>query len=92
MEALNVLESKVAGLLTLIANLKAELASVQTDYTRLNEENMRLKEHLEALEHSLLKNHQNLEELQQEKSLTEGLVGDLINNIDSFVKKDETLV
>ncbi len=85
MEALNVLESRIAGLLTLIANMKSE-------QEKMSEENGRLKEQLEVLEHSLLKNHQNLEELQQEKSLTEGLVGDLIKNIDSFVKKDESLV
>lgn len=82
--ALNILESKIASLLALITDLRAE-------QERLTEENMRLKEHIEVLEHSLLKNHQSLEELQQEKSLTKMVVDDLIKNIDLCIK-DETQV
>ncbi len=78
-EALNVLESKIARLLELVAELRMQNA-------KLTEENMRLKEHVEVIEHSLLKNHQNLEELNQEKHLTRMVVDDLIKDIDLLVK------
>lgn len=84
MEALNVLEQKFASLVKLTSELK-------TENSKLIEENLRLKENVETLEHSLLKNHQNLEELQQEKAMTKMVVDDLLKNIDSLVN-NETLV
>jgi hypothetical protein len=81
MEALNVLESRIASLLNLVAELKVE-------NVRLVEESLRYKEHIDLLEHSLLKNHQSLEEIQQEKALTKLVVDDLIKNIDSLVKTE----
>lgn len=81
MEVLNVLEKKIAGLIELIKELKAENA-------KLAEQNAQLKQQLEVLENSVLSRHQNLEELGQERALTKLMVDDLIKNIDLLIEQE----
>lgn len=81
MEVLNVLEKKIAGLIELIKELKAEKAVLQ-------EENIELKERLEKLESSLLMRERNVEEQSQEMVLTKMVVDDLIKSIDLLVDQE----
>ena len=84
MEVLEILEKKIESLLSLIKDLKAE-------NTKLAEEKAILVEKLETMEGSMLKGHEDVEKLSQEKALTKMVVDDLISNIDSLVesKSDE---
>lgn len=77
MEALNILEQKIASLIeskktdqTLIKDLRAEVSLVK-------EENIQLKDQLEKLENSLLVHHQ-----------TKMVVDDLIKSIDLLVEQE----
>lgn len=79
MEALAILERKVTELLQLVKELKAEK-------NRLQGLNQELELKVEALEHSLLIDRQ---ELDQEKELTKVFVDGLISNIDSLVQNEQ---
>jgi len=81
MEVLNVLEKKIAGLIELIKELKAEKAV-------LVEESVELRDRLEKLESSLLLREQNVEEHSQEMVLTKMVVDDLIKSIDLLVEQE----
>lgn len=83
MEALSILEEKIIKLLDHVAQLKEE-------NNKLAEENARFKEQNEALENSLLKNNKNIDDLNQEKTLTRMVVDDLIKNIDSLVSSEHS--
>lgn len=82
MEALNVLEKKIASLIDVIKELKTENA-------RLIEENTQLAIKLESIEGSILSDTKRIEELDREKALTKMAVDDLIRNIDSLVKGEK---
>jgi regulator of replication initiation timing len=82
MEALNVLEKKIASLVDVIKELKTENA-------RLIEENTQLAIKLESIEGSILSDTKRIEELDREKALTKMAVDDLIRNIDSLVKGEK---
>lgn len=79
MEALAVLEKKVTELLHLVKELKAQ--NVQ-----LSAHNGELQAKIDALEHSLLSDRQ---ELTQEKELTKLFVDGLISDIDTFVNTEQ---
>jgi uncharacterized protein YdeI (YjbR/CyaY-like superfamily) len=88
MDALNVLEQKIA---TLIESKKIDLALIKdlkVSVAQLQEENKQLKEQLEKLENSLLVRHQNVEELHEERVLTKMVLDDLIKSIDLLVEQD----
>lgn len=80
MEILNVLEKKIASLIEMIKELKAEKAL-------LVEENFELKQKLESFESSLLSKDKNVEERTQEIVLTKMVVDDLIKSIDLLVEE-----
>ena len=80
MEVLNVLEKKIASLIEMIKELKAEKAL-------LLDENATLKEKLEKIESSILLREQNVEERSQEIILTKMIVDDLIKSIDLLVEE-----
>lgn len=80
MEVLNVLEKKIASLIEMIKELKAEKAL-------LLDENATLKEKLEKIESSILLREQNVEERSQEIVLTKMIVDDLIKSIDLLVEE-----
>lgn len=81
MEVLNVLEKKIAGLIELIKELRA-------DKMLLLEENAELRERLEMIESSLLLHDKNVEERSQEIVLTKMVVDDLIKSIDLLVEQE----
>lgn len=86
MDALGVLEQKIAAL---IESNKTDLTCIKDlrlTVERLQEENKQLKEQLEKLENSLLVRHQSVEELHQEKVLTKMVLDDLIKSIDLLVE------
>lgn len=82
MEILNVLEKKIASLIEMIKELKAEKAL-------LVEENIELKQKLESFESSLLSKDKNVEERTQEIVLTKMVVDDLIKSIDLLVEEQQ---
>ena len=84
METLNVLEKKVASLIDIIRQLKAENA-------RLVEENTQLISKLTMMQSTVHEDAKRVEELDQEKALTKMVVDDLIRNIDSLVEGEKQL-
>lgn len=82
MEVLNVLEKKIASLIEMIKELKAEKA-------QLLEENLELKQKVENFESSLLSRDKNVEERDQEIVLTKMVVDDLIKSIDLLVEEQQ---
>lgn len=82
MEVLNVLEKKIASLIEMIKELKAEKAL-------LIEENLELKQRLDSFESSLLSREKNVEERTQEIVLTKMVVDDLIKSIDLLVEEQQ---
>lgn len=88
MDALNMLEQKIAAL---IESKKTDLALIKdlkANVCQLQEENKQLKDQLEKIENSLLVGHQNVEELHQERVLTKMVLDDLIKSIDLLVEQD----
>lgn len=78
---LKMLEEKIASLVDLVKELKAENA-------RLTEENAQWQAKIKSLEKSVNTDAQRLEELNQEKALTKVVVDDLIKSIDSLVRPE----
>lgn len=78
---LKMLEEKIASLVDLVKELKAENA-------RLTEENAQWQVKIKSLEKSVNTDAQRLEELNQEKALTKIVVDDLIKSIDSLVRPE----
>lgn len=88
MEALTILEGKLA---TLIASKKLDLEAIKAlkgQVQALAEENQQLKAQIEQLEYSLLEGHQNKENLAEQHELTRELVGQLIKDIDLIVNQE----
>lgn len=77
MEALNILEQKVAELVTKVADLQNQNEILLNEVESLREKN-------EILEDALLKNR---EDSDQEKELTKMVVDSLIQNVDSALNK-----
>lgn len=84
METLSVLEKKVASLIDIIRQLKAE-------NVRLLEENAQLASKLTMMQGVVHEDAKRVEELDQEKALTKMVVDDLIRNIDSLVEGEKQL-
>gem|GEM_PF-3908475 len=88
MEALTVLERKLAAL---IASKKQDLDTIKAlkDQVQvLAEDNQQLKVQVEQLEYSLLEGHQSKENLAEQNELTRELVGQLIKDIDLIVNQE----
>ncbi len=79
MDALKVLDEKIAGLISRINDLEADNAKLAAD-------NAQLTAKLETMETSMLSDIKRIEELDQEKALTRMVVDDLIKNIDSLAE------
>ncbi len=75
MDILTILEDKVRALVSHVGTLK-------TENNRLLEENLQLREQLDALETLILKDKS---DVSQEKELTKMVVDGLIESIDSLV-------
>ena len=82
MDAMKVLEEKIATLIRKIKELEAEKEKLSADNTQLAAK-------LETMENSMLSDIKRIEELDQEKALTRMVVDDLIKNIDSLVEGKE---
>ena len=96
MEAFHVLEQKIAQLVEIIKELRAENMRLCEDNSQMMQEKAnvveqmcQLKSQMEQMEHSILKGHQNIEELNQERELTKMVVGDLIKSIDILVEREQ---
>lgn len=81
MNALSILEEKVAQLVGLVNELKKENASLLA-------ENALLLEEVQALESSVMQDTQALDQLNQEKEATKAVVDDLIRNINALVSNE----
>jgi len=79
MQALKLLEEKIASLIELIKELKNENA-------KLAEENAQLEVKVKSLEDSLKDDVKQSDKLTEEKELTRLAVDDLIKSIDSLVE------
>ncbi len=89
MEALSLLERKIAALIESKKQDLEIIAQLKQENSCLLEENVQLKEQLEKVETSMLMRHQNIEELNQEKALVKLVVDDLIQNIDQLVGQEQ---
>lgn len=79
LEKLSILEKKIALLLEMLKEEKEVNA-------KLTQEKEELLKRLDAAENTLLKESQDLEFLNQERSLTKDVVDELIKNIDNMVE------
>lgn len=82
MEVLNVLEKKIAGLIELIKELRA-------DKTALEKEKTSLLAKVEKLEAALLVREKGDNERNKEIALTKSVVTDLIKSIDLLVGQEQ---
>jgi cell division protein FtsB len=81
MNALSILEEKVAQLVGLVNELKKENVALQA-------ENALLLEEVRSLETSVLQETKALDQLHQEKEATKAVVDDLIRNINALVSNE----
>lgn len=84
MEALYVLEQKVAILIDLVAKTRA-------DNARLLQENVQLTQEIEYIKSSYIDNEEHRKKIAQEKELTKSVVDELIARISSL-SQHETLL
>ena len=82
MEALVLLEKKIAALVDVVQELKNEKL-------KLVEESIQLALKIEAMEYSLLTDNERIEKLNQERALTKTVVDDLIRSIDLLVENEK---
>lgn len=82
MEALEILEKKLASLVELVSQLR-------NDNARLTKENNQLQGRVKELEASGAKDSNYIEKLKQDKALTKNVVEDLIKNIDQLVTREQ---
>jgi regulator of replication initiation timing len=80
MEALGVLEKKIADLVELVAKMRAE-------NVRLFDENLLLKKRIESLENLSL-THEN--ESEREREVTKVMVDSLIRDIDAVIEQEHS--
>lgn len=88
MEVLRILEEKV---MLLIQSKKEDLATVahfKEENARLEEENRQLVEKVNMLEEAFLSQNKNSEKLDEERGMTELVVGELIQQIDGALEKE----
>ncbi len=103
MDALTLLEQKVALLVERLAQLKTknnqlvaenekigvENNELKSKCAQLSQENAQLAEQLDAIENSMLQGSKTVEDLSLEKSLTKAVVDDLIKSIDALVENEQ---
>lgn len=82
LEQIQLLEKKVALLITIVRDEKAANET-------LTQENKVLVSRLDSLENSLLKESRTMEDLQQERMLTKKAVDELISSIDKLVEEQQ---
>ncbi len=102
MKVLNILEEKIKSLVVLVKGLKKESETLQVDKEKLKTENNELKTEnakfaednaqltaqFKAIEGSMLKGTDQVDELKQERSATKAVVDDLIKSIDALVEHE----
>jgi len=102
MEVVLVLEEKIKTLIVMLNNTKKEYVSLQSKYDLLKNEftqlkaendmlfegNAQLTFQLNAIEKSILKETDHVQELTQERSITRSALDDLIKSIDSIVENE----
>lgn len=85
MEALGILEKKLADLVELAKKFKDQNSKLEENNKFLQEENAQLKDQILSFEEALLKNSENLSE---EKELTKMVVDGLIKSIDTLIENE----
>jgi hypothetical protein len=84
-EALGILEKKLASLVDLAKKLKEENQDLREKNCLLSEENLQLHEKLDFLESASVNKS---DMLNQEKEITKMVVDGLIKNIDSLIESE----
>lgn len=88
MEALAILEQKVAALIEGKRSDRHQILLLSEELSHVKSENSRLRENLNALENTLLTRHETFEELSQERQFTKAVVDELIKNIDLLIEAE----
>ena len=102
MDALKVLEHKIAALAALVKDMKVHNDQLQIDKEKLSAENNELKAEnarlaeevgqlsakIAIVEGSMVEGTEQVKAMSQEKELTKIVVDDLIKSIDSLVKRE----
>lgn len=82
MEALKVLEKKIASLVALVHKLKADNAQLAEEKAQLMSESANLKK-------TVLTDNKQIEKSSKEKALTKSMIDDLIKSVDSLVEQEK---
>lgn len=88
MEALTILEQKVAALIESKRSDVERVHALLEELSKVKNENIQLRESLDKLENTLLSRHESFEELTQERMLTKTVVDDLIKSIDMLIEAE----
>ena len=98
MEALIILEERLAALISIATRLKEDNRQLRSDIEVLKSENVNLVHNnteltalLELQEESSTQECKEIDKLHQEKRLTKSAVDDLIKSIESLVEKENQL-
>ncbi len=88
MEALSILEQKIAALFESKRQDIERMKQLRDESEKLRQENMQLRESLEKLENTLLARHENYEELTQERASAKTIIDSLIKSIDLLIEAE----
>ena len=88
MEALTILEQKVAALIESKRSDVERMHLLLEELSQVKNENLQLRESLDTLENTLLSRHESFEELTQERMITKTVVDDLIKSIDMLIEAE----
>ena len=88
MEALTILEQKVAALIESKRSDVERRHLLLEELSQVKNENLQLRESLDTSENTLLSRHESFEELTQERMITKTVVDDLIKSIDMLIEAE----
>ncbi|KIX85029.1 hypothetical protein KG892_00810 [Vermiphilus pyriformis] len=86
---LKVLEEKIAALIGIVSNLRTENSYLLQEKMDLSLQLEQAQIQIQALEKALKEDAVRVEQLDEERLLTNLLVGDIIKNIDTLVQHEQ---